>query len=534
MMAFDHVFLEIARNESRAIHTLGDAGAVKGTFLFRELYCADPGCDCRRVALQVQWVEKNQVAATINYALERPKRRTEPQLYLDPLNPPSDLANWLLDVFEDMIVTDTAYRETLRRHYKMWKAAVDDPSHPEHGKVHAAAHEDRSYKPAVRGRPPRTRARGGARPAGGNNDGLVRMVAKTSQLDSKLQQRFKKLLEKVEALRTRVHAWRQQRPDIDREIAKYEAAFAQQCRSVRELVVLLDRSCESGSFNKVDTKMLAEMICSMAGDLLEAADDDELKAIYKRHSRRDFDDENAELDLARVSELRSMMEAMGMDFGDAPIGSLEQLGALTGAQLDADEEATRERRSKRKKSAKQLANEVKRADEERSAHKAVQDVYRSLAKSLHPDREQDPVEQHRKAELMKEVNVAYESNDLLRLLELQLQLEGVDVARVDVLAEERVRHYTRVLDEQAKQLQIELEQLEMPFRMSLGRSPSSKLTPANVIARVHTDAEAVRKNIELLARDLKLFEDPSEIKRWLKTERRGRNPSYDRDADLFR
>ena len=41
-------------------------------------------------------------------------------------------------------------------------------------------------------------------PQGGNNDGLVRMVAKTSQLDSKLQQRFKKLLEKVEALRTRV------------------------------------------------------------------------------------------------------------------------------------------------------------------------------------------------------------------------------------------------------------------------------------------------------------------------------------------
>ena len=354
----------------------------------------------------IESVEKNQVAATINYALDRSKRRTEPQLYLDPLNPPSDLANWLLDVFEDMIDADTAYRETLHRHYKMWKAAVDAPSHPEHGKVHAAAHEDRSYKPAVRGRQPRARARGSARPAGGNNDGLVRMVAKTSQLDSELQQRFKKLHEKVEALRTRVHAWRQQRRDIDREVAMYEAGFAQQSRSIRELVVLLDRSCVSGSFSKVDRKRLAEMICSMACDLLEAADDDELKAIYKRHSRRDFDGERAELDLASVSELRSMMEAMGMDFGDAPIGSLEQLGALTGAQLAADEEAARERRSKRKKSAKQLANEVKRADEERSAHKAVQDVYRSLAKALHPDREQDPVEQQRKAELMKEVNVA--------------------------------------------------------------------------------------------------------------------------------
>ncbi len=225
MMAFDHVFLEIARNESRAVHTLDDAGAVNGTFLFRELYCTDSGCDCRCVTLQVHWVEKNQVAATISYVLERPKSRTEPQLYLDPSYAQSDQANRLIDVFEDLIDTDAAYRESLHRHYKMWKAAVDDPSHPEHGKVHAAAHEDRSYKPAVRGRQPRARGRGSARPAGGNNDGLVRMVAKTSQLDSKLQQRFKKLLEKVEALRTRVHAWRQQRPDIDREIAMYEAVI---------------------------------------------------------------------------------------------------------------------------------------------------------------------------------------------------------------------------------------------------------------------------------------------------------------------
>ncbi len=487
MMAFDSVFLEVARNESRGIHALGGAGAVRGTFLFRELYCEQPGCDCRRVVLEVQWAEKQQVAATIHYALERPKRRGEPQLYLDPSHPQSDLANGLLDVFEDLIKKDAAYRATLRRHYKMWKTSVNGPSH----------------------------ARAG-------NEGLVRIVAKTSQLDSSLQQRFRKLLAKVEVLRTRVQTWRQQRPDIDREMAVYEAAFTQQERLTRELVILLDHACTSGRLTKADTMMLAEMLSAMARDLLEegAAADDELQAIYKRHSRRDFDRENAKLELAQVSELRSMMESLGLDFGDTEIGSLEELEAFTRAQLAADEVAPPR---ERKKSAKQHAKEAKRADEDRSAHKAVQDVYRSLAKALHPDLEQDPVEQQRKAELMKEVNVAYESDDLLRLLELELQLEGVDVAKVDVLAEERVRHYLRVLDQQAKQLQIEIEQLELPFRMSIGMSRSAKLVPANVISRIQADVKALRASCEALSRDLTLFADPREIKRWLKTERRARS-----------
>ncbi len=545
MMAFDHVFLEIARNESRAVQTLDVTGATNGTFLFREFYCTDPGCDCRRVILQVHWVEKKKVAATINYGFDPSKRRDEPQFYLDPLNPQSDASDGLLGLFEKVIATDPAYRETLRRHYKMWKAVVDDPSHPEHAKVRGVAPDDDAFQPAfprnqaARGRRAAPRAARPSRAVGAEtNQSLERMVAKTAQVDSKLQKRFRKLLEKVEALRARVLTWKQQRPDVDREIAVYQATFAQQCRLVREMVFLLDRACVNGTFSKVDRKQLVEVICSMAAEMLDNGPDDELKAIYNRHSRRDFDRESAAMDAAGVSTLKAMMESMGMEFGDERIDSLEQLKALTGAQLDAldaeEEAAAQARRAKRKKSARQLASEAKRADEERSAHKAVQEVYRSLAKALHPDREQDPVEQKRKAELMTEVNVAYEANDLLRLLELELQLEGVDVTRIEVLAEERVRHYTRVLDEQAKQLAIELDELELPFRMDIGLSPSSKFTPSSVISMIQADAETVRERIDSLTSDLKSFEEEREIKRWLKTERRGRGASRGRDDELFR
>src|ERR1041384_3879208 len=57
MMAFDHVFLDVAERESQAIQTTDPRGRP-ATFVFREFYCADPGCDCRRVLLHVHWVEE--------------------------------------------------------------------------------------------------------------------------------------------------------------------------------------------------------------------------------------------------------------------------------------------------------------------------------------------------------------------------------------------------------------------------------------------------------------------------------------------
>lgn len=493
--AFDQLFPQIAKQEICAVQ------AGPGTFVFREHYCAVPGCNCRRAILEVHWLEEKLVAATIEYAFDRPKRRNEHQISLVPTTAPDELAYDVLEVFEVLIERDKAYRASLLRHYELWRTAVDDPASAAHAELRGTKRRAGKEKQVV-------------------NQSLERMAAKTSQVDSKLQQRFRKLLAKVEALRSSVLAWKQQRADIDREIAICQALVEKESRLKREMVLLLDRASSAGGFSKADQKTLGEMIRGIAGELLANGPDDELKRVYDRHSRRGFDRENAEIEADSVATLRAMMESMGLEFGDARINSVEELRSLTESQLDAADAAQEARRATRKKSAKQLANEAKRADEQRGAHKAVQDVFRSLAKALHPDREQDPVERVRKAELMKEVNVAYEADDLLRLLELELELEKVDVSGIEMLAEERVRHYTRVLDEQAKQLMRELEELEMPFRVQLDLSPRSKLVPADVIGVIEQDADQVRVTIDALTNDLKTFVDPLAIKRWLKTERR--------------
>lgn len=52
-------------------------------------------------------------------------------MFLDPLNPQSDLSARFLALFENIVGTDPAYRVRLERHYAMWKSVIDDPEHPE-------------------------------------------------------------------------------------------------------------------------------------------------------------------------------------------------------------------------------------------------------------------------------------------------------------------------------------------------------------------------------------------------------------------
>lgn len=150
MMPFDTIFPDIAENEIRFIRVRERDNLPQGDYLFREFYCNEPACDCRRVLLQVYWVKGKRVVATINYSFEppRPPLDDELQIFLDPLNPQTELADVLFDMFVEMIENDRAYHKRLVRHYTMWKRVVDDPTHPNHGAIRSEAHDDPTFLPA--------------------------------------------------------------------------------------------------------------------------------------------------------------------------------------------------------------------------------------------------------------------------------------------------------------------------------------------------------------------------------------------------
>ena len=159
MLPFDLLFWETARKESLAVQLPGGPRPTD-VYIFREFYCNEPRCDCRRVILQISSAETRRVVASLNYAFEPPGPpfEDEPQLFVDPLNPQSSMADGFLELFSRMIQEDPSRRERLIEHYERWKRVVDDPAHPDHSKVRSPSHDDPGFRPAFPGPEPLRRS----------------------------------------------------------------------------------------------------------------------------------------------------------------------------------------------------------------------------------------------------------------------------------------------------------------------------------------------------------------------------------------
>lgn len=383
----------------------------------------------------------------------------------------------------------------------------------------------------------RTNGSPGDRPSA-EPQGLQRLGPNRSRAGNKVQQRFARLIKQVDQCKQRLRAWVDARPAIHREFAAYHALLEAYQRAGHDLVCLFDRVYMDPSFTRSERKKLQALICEIAGDLLAEQGHDDLKPIYNRHNRSDFDAEVALEDAVTARAMKSMMEEMfGMDFGNVDVSSMEKLQTHTEAQLHAfehEQAQAQDRRARRKKSAKQLAREAQREAEKAKVGRVLQEVYRKLAVALHPDLEQDPGERARKTELMQQVNVAYEAGDLLRLLELQLRLEQIDPDHASEVAEDRLRHYNTILDQQLKQLEMELFDLEMPWQMQLELSPSAHVSPVQLLARIRSDSEELTQETAALRHDLEAFQDVTRLKARLKSPAAGPGRGHGKQVDLFR
>ena len=132
MLAFHALFPEEAQRECRTVTPMDYESLPNHMFVFLEAFCIEPNCDCRRVMLNVLDSETETHVASINYAFETPEPPydDEGQMFLDPLNPQSELSEALLAMFAEMIAKDRDYHDRLVRHYEMWKRAINDPEHP--------------------------------------------------------------------------------------------------------------------------------------------------------------------------------------------------------------------------------------------------------------------------------------------------------------------------------------------------------------------------------------------------------------------
>ena len=329
------------------------------------------------------------------------------------------------------------------------------------------------------------------------------------------QKQFNKLIDRLGTQRQELARWQAFKQDYYARLASEYQPLAARLRTKRRaMVTLLVRALRDATLGKRERLKVTEILLTLLGELLGDREEADLVAIYNAHA----DDTYAESRERQLKVLQSRAESeYGIDAG-AYEGAAdpEEFKDWLDEQIRAAEPAPETPEpADVKKSAKALERERLKAETAEGGTRAVREVFRRLASELHPDREPDAIERQRKTELMKQVNIAYQASDLLGLLELQLSVEQIDQSALAGLADDRLKHYCHVLEEQSQALREELAEVIAPFAMALTDDTPAKLTPAAVLQSLEMDIrdlKAMLKDVELM---LTCFEDIRHLKQSL-------------------
>ncbi len=337
---------------------------------------------------------------------------------------------------------------------------------------------------------------------------------------SPAQKKFNGLIKRIGTQKKLLATWQETIPQYQQKIASKLVPLYDTLRDHQvEMVMLLDTLYTTHKFAHNQRDKVAHLIASISGTLISQHGRDDLKPLYDHYSGQNYDDAALEDNEIAHELLKSMFEQeFGVELDDEKFdfSDFEGTSARLAEKMQEQEQRTRESRSKRKKSAKQLAAEAREQEEEAIVSKSIQAVYRQLVTALHPDRELDPAERERKTELMQKVTVAYGKKDLLQLLELQLSVEQIDQSNINNIADDRLKHYNTVLQNQLEELQQEVMQIELRIKGMTGLAPYGRLSPKQVFVLLNEDIRRLQNQISRIQHDLILFNDVKQFKSWLR------------------
>ncbi|BBP00057.1 molecular chaperone DnaJ [Sulfuriferula nivalis] len=338
---------------------------------------------------------------------------------------------------------------------------------------------------------------------------------------SPAQKKFNATLKKIEAQKALLAEWQaelqacQQASHIKLEPLR-RSLYEQQAI----MLLLLDNLYKTEKFARNQQEKIANLIMEMCNELITEAGRADLKSLYNQYSETDYDAEVIADKLLEAELLQDMFEAQfgvtlddsdELDFADPDMVAARLHEKHASMQRDAQVQ-----RNARKKSAKQLTQEAREQEEAAGMSKSIQAVYRQLVTALHPDRETDPVERERKTELMQQVNVAYTKKDLLQLLSLQLSVEQISQDNINNIAEDRLKHYNKVLANQLNELQQEVRTLEIQVKQMVGVSPYEPLSPKKLVLILKQDMQGLQYEIARIKQDIRAFKNVKHFKDWLK------------------
>jgi hypothetical protein len=286
---------------------------------------------------------------------------------------------------------------------------------------------------------------------------------------TKAQETFRSLLAKVESLRESIDDEEQA---LDATLSFYAAEIvpritrqtALQKQLVRDLAPYVDKSFFPNRSARLGLNEVVKELLDEISKEEKGLTDIDLREIYNAtHGVVYADQEQKTLESVKAALTKMFAEA-GVE---ADFSELESAASEAEFMAKAEELMARARKMKEAEAeAARCAEhghhgtedeELRAAEELRK--RSIANIYKQLARVLHPDLERNNQRQKEKVQLMQELTEAYRQNDLHTLLRLEMQWienEGSDIER---LTEEKLGVYNDVLAGQVDGLEKRLQGL---------------------------------------------------------------------------
>ena len=354
--------------------------------------------------------------------------------------------------------------------------------------------------------------------------GSVVLIAQNGPGLNAQQRAFNKLSLDIEAERARLLEWQNYRLSFgETMVLRMEPAQAKLRASRRKFVILADQAfvdSQAKGAKRLSKKrkiILQELITTLIEGMEPTEDeleDAELDAIYERHTGVSAQ-ERREFEMANVEDF--LVEEFGLDMrqGEKP-ENIDDLLRQAREKIDQAAQQKASNRESRRTERHEKTGKISPAAEQkaqaaRDMKQTVREIYRKLASDLHPDREADPAERARKTELMQRINAAYEHNNLLDLLNLQMEVAQISEFMLAAISSERLKNFIKVLNEQLKTLKNEIRDITQGFAATFDLWPTD--APKNVKAAqeiVEDEIAEVLQDVEMIEYDCAMIVIPAQ------------------------
>ena len=301
-------------------------------------------------------------------------------------------------------------------------------------------------------------------------------VVKTAELKgvlSKEQKRFNGYLQKIKALKLQNESIQELTIEFGKIVQnKLKPAKEKVTQDLRDFIVSLDKSVFSLDLKGKQAEKHGQILFELADLFLsELNKDEEIIKIFNKYSVENFETIRTE---ANNEGRDSLIQMFKMQFGvdidpdditdlDDPMNNpilFEKIAeAKEKMKQKAEEQAEKkaERDAQKKKSSKQLLEEAQRKSAESAVSKTTKQIYMDLVRNFHPDTEMDEERKIWKTEIMQQITAAYEEDDYIRLLELQMSLLDERENAVSSFDEKQLKFFNDALKNQISELEMKLQ-----------------------------------------------------------------------------